>query len=106
MPVSRYNLSYFLDTNVVDGQKEFDFSSLPQIESISDQIYIVKDSDYARPDVISWNVYGNCEYWWILMEFNGISDIWHDLIPGTILKCPYTTEIEAFVDKYCHWSKN
>ena len=58
--------------------------------------YRVTDSDLQRPDRISMNVYHNMTYWWVLMKYNGICDVWNDLTAGDIIECPNEFDIQAF----------
>jgi hypothetical protein len=58
--------------------------------------YQIVESDIQRPDLLSLRVYNNYSYWWILMKFNGISDVWNDLTPGDVIKCPHILDCEMY----------
>lgn len=96
------NITYrtnFLEKNVVDGKTEYDLSSLNfgDYEWGDLQFYRVRYQDIQRPDLISFNIYGTTNYWWFIMWFNGVSDIWNDLVENMILKYPSIDKVrEAF----------
>lgn len=50
-------------------------------------VTISKDLLY-RPDLISNNAYGTPDLWWVIFEFNGISDPLFGLRIGQTLKIP------------------
>ena len=58
--------------------------------------YTLTTGDVGRPDMVSVNVYGDEKYWWFLMKYNKICDVWNDLRAGVIIKCPPKTEIEKW----------
>lgn len=96
------NITYrtnFLEKNVINGITEYDLSSLNfgDYEWGDLDYYRVRLQDVQRPDLISFNIYGTTNYWWFIMWFNGISDIWNDLVEDMILKYPSIDKIrEAF----------
>ena len=47
----------------------------------------------GRPDLLSWNIYGDVQYWWILMIYNGILDLC-SLPSGLVIKYPSLNSIE------------
>lgn len=62
----------------------------------NDSDYTVRQSDIQRPDRISDTVYGTNRYWWVIMKYNKIDDVWNDLKVGSTLKIPPKTEIDKF----------
>ncbi len=40
-----------------------------------------------RPDIVSYKAYGTPDYWWKILEFNGISDI-YDFRAGLNIRIP------------------
>ena len=56
----------------------------------------VKKSDLHRPDSLSYRIYGDSQYWWILCKFNNIDDLWNDMYIGGDLVIPSMVDIEAF----------
>ena len=93
----------FYSKLTVDGVEELDFLW----NSISDfkmnypvKYYRVRDQDWMRPDLISHKVYGNVQFFWIIMVVNNIENPLTDLAPGTLLKIPSLLDIYDFSKKY------
>jgi hypothetical protein len=49
--------------------------------------------DESRPDLISYNIYGHVQYWWILMIYN---EVWDELeiTAGTKWNYPSLADLE------------
>jgi hypothetical protein len=47
---------------------------------------ITKPLNY-RPDLVSSKFYGTPDYWWKIMEYNGISDV-YNFKQGTVIRLP------------------
>jgi len=62
--------------------------------------YTVKSSDISRPDIISYNNYGRIDYWWFIMKFNSVDDVWNELYPGLLLKMPDIRDINDYTNLY------
>jgi|SRR5690554_7353315 hypothetical protein len=80
----------FLSKNIINGKHELDLGSLDfkDFDFGDVKYYMVSEQDLCRPDLISFKIYGTSNYWWFLMWFNGISDIWNDLREDMVLKYP------------------
>ncbi len=52
--------------------------------------------DLHRPDKLSFRIYGDSQYWWILCKFNHIDDVWNDMNIGDDLIVPSMADIEDF----------
>lgn len=61
---------------------------------------IVKENEYARPDLLAVRTLGSPNYWWFIMWFNGFSDPWHDLVPDTIVKIPSIERVKEAIKLY------
>lgn len=57
------------------------------ISSPSDKFLLINSSNEYRPDLVSYAAYGTVDYWWYIMEFNGIKDI-YDFKSGITLRIP------------------
>lgn len=52
-------------------------------------IFVTVTNDLIfRPDLISSKAYGLPDLWWVICEFNGISDPFFDLKVGMVLRIP------------------
>ena len=58
-----------------------------------DGVFEVVTEEY-RPDLISYEIYdGDTQYWWLLMEFNGLIDIFQ-IVSGLQMKYFSLTQLE------------
>lgn len=55
--------------------------------------YIVIGEEY-RPDLLSYRIYGDTMYWWILLDYNNIILV-DNLTSGTTVKYPSVADIES-----------
>jgi hypothetical protein len=46
-----------------------------------------------RPDLISYDIYGSTQYWWIIMAYNGLSSI-NDIKAGDTITFPSLASLE------------
>jgi len=53
-------------------------------------------STTARPDRLSIFAYGVMHYWWILLKFNKIDDVWNDMNVSDQIDIPDILDIEDF----------
>lgn len=60
-------------------------SSIP--ESETDTFLTVTSAIEYRPDIVSYKAYGTPDYWWRILEFNGIYDI-SDFRAGRNIRIP------------------
>jgi len=59
----------------------------------------VQYGDIQRPDVLSYRIYGQPQYWWILCKFNQIDDLWNDMYVGMDLIIPSLNDITTFYSR-------
>jgi len=88
-----------MNSITIDGTVEKDINDSQWSKFVIERpisYYSVSQADIQRPDLISNKVYGNTQYFWVLMKFNQIDDIWNDLSAGDVLKCPNSFDIEQF----------
>ncbi len=71
----------------------FNSSFLNIINEIEPAGEFLVTKDAKRIDVISYEIYGNVKYWWMLLEFNGIVDQFSIKI-GDTLKFFNLTDLE------------
>ena len=90
----RYDLGKFIEFS--DGFDPLTCAFFEEIDTLSvGGQYTVQGED-ARPDLLSFRIYGDVQYWWILMLFNGIKDINDDLKTGVEIRYPSISSIEDF----------
>lgn len=55
--------------------------------------YIVDKTTEARPDLISYKIYGKAMYYWIVLQYNNIVDLEEELTPGREIRLPTFTRL-------------
>jgi hypothetical protein len=68
--------SRFHATRVIkEGDIErFSMWKQPPDLDVGERLYIVKQSDLDRPDLIAYEMYGDVSFWWLIMWYNDILD--------------------------------
>lgn len=98
--MSRFNRSNFYPKVVIDGVTLNDFvnSYYNRYFIIKRPLgnYTIKQQDVQRPDLICYKIYGTTNYWWMLMRYNNIFDIWNDLYIGQTLNTPNSLDFDDF----------
>lgn len=56
----------------------------------------IRYGDLYRPDMLSYRVYNDESYWWVLCKVNQIDDIWNDMYNGMEIIIPDINDIEDF----------
>ena len=89
---SKFDMIRFLDFNVdnIDCHGSYMLENIPKLPLIG--ILTITTEQY-RPDILSYDLYGTTEYWWILMWYNSIVNI-SDLVSGVQINFPSKTSIE------------
>ena len=88
---SRFSISKFLEfTDNFDPINSNFLLELSKLKSGGN--YTVKGED-ARPDLISNEIYGSTEYWWIIMYYNGLVRV-DDLKNGSVLAFPKIDDLD------------
>ena len=100
---TKYNRRNFIPTffNEVDGVTELALSDSNWDRYFETKYptkkYQLKQADVSRPDLISFNIYGRADYWWILMKFNNIIDPFTELNrPGLVMRFPDIKDIQDY----------
>jgi len=64
----------------------------------------VVSGEENRPDLISYKIYGETQYWWIILLYNGLSSN-EQVTAGLELKYPLLVDMEALYFKLMGLSK-
>ena len=87
VPSSRYmnsNVIYYTENNILT----FTIYKKTTIPTSQKDVYaIVSPGSEYRPDIVSQKAYGTPDFWWKIMEANGISDIF-DFKSGINIRIP------------------
>jgi len=91
-PPKRFDMALFMEnTDNLDPLTSEFLRLMPALESSGR--YTVLDED-SRPDLLSYRIYGDTQYWWILLLYNQIIDV-ESLVTGTILLYPSISDLES-----------
>jgi hypothetical protein len=89
----------FCQIVTINGTPERDINNMQWNKLVINRpvsYYKLSYSDTQRPDLISMKVYGSMQYFWPLMKFNQIDDIWNDISIGDMIICPSGLDIEQY----------
>lgn len=68
----------------------------PLFGEVQTSNYTVKINEEQRPDILSFNVYGETDLWWLILHFNGINDPL-SIKAGDQLKIPKLNESRSII---------
>lgn len=90
---TRYDMSKFMeftngDFEILDSYLCTQIKSLNYVGAIT-----VKANQAYKPDLISWDIYNDTMYWWILMIYNDL-DSPMQLEAGAVLVYPSLADLE------------
>ena len=93
----------FYQIITVRGNAEYDFlqnslSSFAMNYPVT--YYQVVREDVLRPDLISYKVYQNVDYWWLICFVNNIANVWTDIKVGDLYKIPNILDIYSFYKQF------
>lgn len=86
-PTSRYadsRVIYYTENRYLTFET---YKRKQQAESGSDMFMIVPKSKEYRPDLVSRDAYGTVDFWWKILEANGLADV-YDFKAGTNVRLP------------------
>lgn len=79
-----------------DGKQFITLKEPLNLQPAEGDIYVtITEELVQRPDLISFKAYGTTEYWWVIYEFNNISDPLFELTTGQILRIPRLARVQA-----------
>lgn len=97
--MSRFTRTNFLNKETINNTQEYDLL-MTNFEYFKIQrpttFYTVTNDDLGRPDLLSLRIYGDQNYWWLLLEVNGVCDPYNELKEGDVLIVPSLLDIEDF----------
>jgi len=101
---SRNNFFVEVNHKISEGVnvKEYDLSSsyfrMFQANKPTRPFQLTK-YDANRPDRVSQEAYGIMDYWWIILKFNNVSDVFYEFQEGDIIQIPDVQDIRDFLKK-------
>lgn len=89
---TRYDMSKFME--YVDGcYCILDSYLCSQVKNIPYSGVLTVTSQAGRPDLVSYDIYGSTQYWWVIMLYNDISSP-QDLVVGMPISFPSISSLE------------
>jgi hypothetical protein len=89
----RYDLAKFMDyanDGVFDPLNSYLLLEIPRLPAIG--IYTIQE-EQNRPDILSYKLYKDTQYWWVLMWYNSIATP-QDLKIGLKISYPSLSSLE------------
>lgn len=81
--------AYPFDTETLRDFDILAFSFDKAFFDIPYQEYVVQNDELGRPDLISFRVYNDTDFWSFIMLYNHLADPFTDLKPTKTLRIPY-----------------
>lgn len=95
-------LSRYTGGLVTKNRADEDFLILRQsleLEKDDGDIVVTLTQEFLqRPDLLSSQYYGTPDLWWVILEFNGISDPLFGLKLGQVIRIPAFERVQAAID--------
>ncbi len=101
IPLANLKRSNLYSRVTVDGNTELDYldTNLDEMELGQMQTFRIPQFMVGRPDLISFSVYQNVDYGWIIMWANNIIDPFEELYAGKELVIPSLTDYYNFYNE-------
>lgn len=90
----RFDLGKFLNFEN-DTYDPLTSNLIENIKSLSNGGVFKVKSEENRPDQISYRIYDDTQYWWVIMLYNDILDV-EDIEIGMVLSYPDADELDSF----------
>lgn len=90
--INRYDMSKFMDFDI-DSFCILDSYLCAQIKNLPYAGAIAVTTQVNRPDLVSYDIYGHTQYWWLLMLYNDYTSPL-ELTSGALVKYPSLTNLE------------
>ena len=102
MAANKYKRTNFYKQETVNNILENDlvnnYWNLLQIKRPL-QFVTLNRQHLQRPDLLSYQIYGDTSYWWIISKFNQIDDWWADVEIGATISVPDKRDLDDFTIK-------
>lgn len=94
------NLNFNRFVFMKPGNKDvfFDWRIDFEKESVEYNKFVISEERFInRPDAISYDVYGNAKYWWLIAMANNIKEPFFDFYKGRELKIPDLVSVKKIM---------
>jgi hypothetical protein len=97
MIINKYKRTSFYNQHIIKNNLENDL-----VDNYWDLFKIKRPLRYfsitrqflQRPDLLSYAVYQDMNYWWIIAKYNLIDDWWNDVTIGNTISIPSLEDID------------
>ena len=89
----KYDLAKFMEFGedcVFDCLNSYMLYQIPKLPAVG---YYTIRREVNRPDLLSYNLYGDTQYWWIILWYNNMVKP-QDLKAGIVIKYPSLSNVE------------
>lgn len=66
--------------------------------SMTETIMLLPAQFRSRPDLLSLQLYGTVDLWWVIPQRNGLEDPVFDLVPGMLLFIPPPSLVRGLIN--------
>lgn len=87
----RYDLSKFLE--YTDNYDPLTSYFLTELLKLSPYGKYAVQSDDTRPELIAYKIYGDVQYWWIILLYNSLTT-WDEITTEMVLSYPAVEHLE------------
>ena len=92
----RFDMAKFLEfTDDLDPLNSF---MILNINRLPEHGSMIVSNQELRPDLLSYKIYGDTQYWWLLLKYNNILNI-NDLYKGRKISYPSLNDIEYLYER-------
>lgn len=93
----RYDRGRFFNKEIFDGQPSFDILDgriLSEFIALKEEGLFYITDELLSPDLISYRLYGDERYWWLLMLYNNLVEV-DEIYPGMEFRFPSRRDIDT-----------
>lgn len=90
--LNRFDMGAFFDYSDTFDPLTSEF--LYSLKKLSVSGKYVVQSEVGKPDLISYRIYNDPQYWWILLAYNNIIDV-ESVVIGLVLEYPSLSDLES-----------
>jgi hypothetical protein len=100
--MNQFTRTNFIKPAIVNGVNEYDLllTNWDLFElNYPITFNTIQPVDVQRPDYLSYRIYGDSQYWWLLCKVNKIDDLWNDLFVGMDIIVPNEQDLIEFYSR-------
>lgn len=88
----KFDMIKFMEFNK-DNSDPLNSFIISNIKNLPEQgTYTITSSEF-RPDMLSFNIYNDTQYWWLLLLYNEINNI-NEIVVGKVIRYPSLNNLQ------------